>query len=321
MPAIMPEDGSDHAGAYAGETTRRVLVTGAAGFVGRAALAAVPPSWEIHGCGRRPRPADLPARVAWHVADLADGRGREELLRATRPSHLLHLAWCSKHGEFWRSPENLRWVEASLHLIRCFQELGGRRVVCAGTCAEYDWSAGTCSERVTPLLPASPYGVCKDALRRVVESHAELSGLRWGWGRVFFMYGPGEQPTRLVPSVIRALLEGRPARCSGGEQRRDFSHVGDVGAALVHLLASDLQGPVNVASGRAVAVREVVSLIGELIGRPDLLEFDDSPPRGDEPRVLAADTTRLTRELGWQPRFGLREGLADTIRYHRDHPG
>ena len=97
----------------------------------------------------------------------------------------------------------------------------------AGSCAEYDWSAGRCEETTTLLRSASIYGANKNKLRARVEAIARETGLSVAWGRMFFLYGPHEHPQRLVASVIRSLLARLPARCSSGIQQRDFLHVQD----------------------------------------------------------------------------------------------
>ncbi|MDQ3998006.1 MAG: NAD-dependent epimerase/dehydratase family protein, partial [Gemmatimonadota bacterium] len=236
----------------------RVLVTGATGFVASRALPLlVDRGFEVHAVSRARRAAEVP--VAWHTADLLEPGAADALVSAVRPTHLLHFAWVTTPGEYWTTPENVEWVEASLRLVRAFAAADGTRAVFAGSCAEYDWSYGICVEGTTPLGPRRLYGVCKNSLREIVDAFGPASGLSTAWGRVFFLYGPGEHPARLVPSVARALLAGVEARCSDGHQIRDFLHVDDVAAAFVRLLESDVRGPVNIASGTGTSVRDVVA--------------------------------------------------------------
>src|SRR5207253_10776751 len=187
----------------------------------------------------------------------------------------------------WTSPENYGWVAASIELARAFAACGGRRIVAAGTCAEYDWSAGLCHEFDTPLVPRMPYGVCKDALRRILESLTEHAAISFAWGRIFFPYGPGEAAGRLVPSVIASLLDASDARCTHGRQVRDFVFIRDVAGALVALLDSEGRGPVNIGSGKAVSVREVVETIAENVGGRQHLQ-SGALPATDEPPLVAA---------------------------------
>jgi nucleoside-diphosphate-sugar epimerase len=293
------------------------LVTGATGFIGRHTLSRLAErGFDVHAVARS-MPPDR-SEATWHTTDLLEPGAAERLVRTIRPSHLLHLAWFATPGEFWSSPENHRWVEASTTLIREFAAAGGKRVVVAGTCAEYDWNSGLCVEGETPLEPATLYGHCKHVLHERTQQLAREAGIAAAWGRIFFVYGPHEHPDRLVASVICSLLRGAEARCSHGQQVRDFLHVADVADAFVALVASDAAGPVNIASGSPTRVRDIVELVAAAIGRRDLLRFGAvSTPPGDPP-VLVADVRRLREELGWVPRFSLEEGVMQTVQWWRE---
>jgi nucleoside-diphosphate-sugar epimerase len=295
-----------------------LIITGATGFIGRVAVAkAAASGFAVHALCRRV-PDDAHTGVTYHAVDLIDDRHRARgLIRGLGASHWLHLAWYVEPGRFWTSRENFRWVAATLDLAESFADGGGRRLVAAGTCAEYDWAEGYCREGTTPLEPATPYGVAKDALRRLLAAWSEQARVSFAWGRVFFNYGPGERPERLVSSVIRSLLRGKRARCTDGSQRRDFLHVSDVADAFVRLTASEYEGAVNIASGQPVEVRSVVQHIAAAIGRPDLLDLG-ALSRGEEPPLLVGDTRRLRGALQWAPRFDLESGLEDTIAWHRE---
>lgn len=303
-------------------TARRVLVTGATGFVGRQALAPLlGRGFEVHGAAPD-APLREPAGVVWHGADLLEPGASERLCAAVRPTHLLHLAWYTAHGRFWAAPENFRWVASSLELLEAFVRHGGSRVVSAGSCAEYDWCVeGPLRERETPLSPATPYGACKATLGSLQASFARVHGLSAAWGRVFFPYGPHEHPDRFVAHVVRRLLEEAPAECTSGRQERDFLHVADVAAAFAALLDGGVEGPVNIASGRAVPLKEVAAEIARQLGRPDLLRLGALPDRPGDPPSVVASTERLSREVVWQPHHTLESGLAETVEWWRGRAG
>lgn len=281
---------------------RRVVVTGATGFIGRHTPGLLATrGFEVHPVSSRD-------------ADLLDRNASEALIRKLQPTDLLHLAWYAEHGKFWTSPENDRWVEASLELLRAFADFGGRRAVIAGTCAEYDWNGdGLLSEDSTPLAPATPYGAAKARLHVEAASVAAEAGVSLAWGRIFFVYGPGEDPRRLVASVARALIAGEPAACTHGEQVRDFLHAGEVADALATLLASNVEGPVNIGSGEPTRIKEIVAEVAHATGRPDLVRLGALPANPDEPPRLVADVRRLREEVRWKPRGSLAQGIADTV--------
>jgi nucleoside-diphosphate-sugar epimerase len=295
----------------------RVLLTGATGFVGAHAVAPLlDAGHEVHAVARCTGSAE---GVHWHAGDLLDARATTTLVSRVRPHMLLHLAWYAEHGRFWTAPENLDWVAATLRLLRAFRETGGARAVLAGSCAEYRWGAPTLSETATPLEPATLYGTAKHGTRIVAESYALGSGLELAWGRMFFLYGPGEHPDRLLPSVARALLDGREAAATDGGQVRDFLHVADAARAFVSLLDSPVTGAVNVASGEPVEVRELIKLAARAAGRPDLVRLGAVPRRPGDPDALLAETRRLREEVGFAPSVELAVGVGETVQWWRGH--
>lgn len=296
---------------------RRVLVTGAGGFIGRHCLAALQArGYEIHATTAGTPPAH--DEVHWHQVDLLDDAATNALLATLQADSLLHLAWYAKHGLFWQALENIDWVRASLSLLRAFIAHGGRRMVCAGSCAEYDWRDGLCSEERTPLRPQGLYGTAKNAFHAIAAEAARRANISLAWGRIFFLYGAGEQDTRLVPLIINAQLRGERVTLTGGGLQRDYLHVADVTAALVALLDSNVEGAVNIGSGQAVSVRAIAEHLTARLGRPELVEFAAGDGIGTAiPRVVA-DTRRLTGELHWQPAIDLAHGLDLSIDWWRE---
>jgi nucleoside-diphosphate-sugar epimerase len=141
-----------------------------------------------------------------------------------------------------------------------------------------------------------------------------LHSLSSAWGRIFFLYGPGENSFRIVPSVIYALLRGEPAHCKNGEQLRDFLYVEDVAAAFVALLESDIKGVVNIASGVATPLKNMIFAIAEQLGRQDLVQLGAIPSSISEPQKLIADVGRLKNEVGFEPLFKMNQGIDLSIK-------
>ncbi|MBI5456387.1 NAD(P)-dependent oxidoreductase [Candidatus Kaiserbacteria bacterium] len=302
--------------------TKRVLVTGATGFIGRHTLQPLlERGYEVHAVYHA-HAIESDPQIAWHRADLLDAKDIERVAAAVQATHLLHFAWIAAPGIYWTSPENLLWKERTLLLLREFAKSGGTRAVIAGTCAEYDWtiSQDVLTESTSPLQPATPYGISKHEGRLATESYAEGSGLSLAWGRIFFLYGPHEAKTRLVPYIITSLLKDEVAECTPGEQIRDFLHVQDAAHAFVSLLESNAEGAVNIGSGKPVAIKDIIDAIARQLGKEDLVRLGAKPIPQGEPARLVADITRLSKEVGWSPILNLHEGLKETIAWWK-HQG
>jgi nucleoside-diphosphate-sugar epimerase len=291
----------------------RTLVTGATGFVGSACIARLEGSaTQVHACARTV-PSDLPASIVFHAVDLLDAVQLEALVADVRPTRLLHLAWVASPDCYWNAPENDDWVDRSAQLLDAFASAGGQRVVVAGSCAEYDWTSPSPYDEVeSPVAGNGRYGRAKDRLRNVAQRQADEAGVSLAWARLFFLYGPREDPARFVPSVTVSLLGGRPAKVSAGSLVRDYLHVGDAAAVLVELLDSELRGVVNVGSGEGVSIATIAAGIADAVGRPDLLRVSDESSQG-QPKEVVAKTRRLQAELGWRPAVELQVGLEETV--------
>jgi nucleoside-diphosphate-sugar epimerase len=295
---------------------KRVLITGASGFIGRHCLdALVASDYEIHAVARRPL-ADT-RNIVWHPIDLLMPGAASELARRVRASHLLHFAWYTKHALYWTAPENSKWLACSIELVGAFADAGGERAVCAGTCAEYAWNNSVCDECSTALAPSTPYSRAKVALYSRLTEMARDRHFTLGWGRVFFPYGPFEAAQRLVPTVINSILRREPVKCTSGEQQLDYLYVQDVADAFVALLGSDVTGAVNVASGTPVRVCDVVKRLAYQLGGLELVRFGALPTRQSDPKLLVAAVERLGTEVGWRPTLAVDKALTRTIEWWR----
>lgn len=301
----------------------RVLLTGAAGFIGaHIARALLARGAEVHAVvrdrSRTPRLAEIAGQLSLHEADLTDPAALARVVEAARPELCVHSAWYAVPGKYLSGSENLDHVAASLHLAKLLEAAGCKRLVGIGTCFEYDTSVASPLHETSPTAPRFLYATCKLALHDILSAAAPLAKTSFAWCRIFYQYGPMEARERLVPHVIDRLLDpsGR-ADTSGGEQIRDFLHVADVGAAVAAVALSELEGAVNIGSGVPVTVRDVVTTIAKICDAEDRLHLGAVPYRPNDPMFVCADVQKL-RSTGFTPRYDLESGLRDTVRARRE---
>ena len=288
----------------------KILLTGASGFVGRHVLACLlRQGLEVAVVGRS-RPLGYSQEFIF--SDLLESDAGANVIREARASHLIHLAWYAEHGQYWTSPLNLRWVDASIRLIEAFCESGGRQVVAAGTCAEYDWSNGYCLEDVSPLVPATLYGVSKDATRRLVSHICSAHGIALAWGRIFLPFGPGEDERRLIPSLVRVFMDQSQPFGVNAQAYRDLLHVDDVASAIAQLLLTNSVGSYNISSGQPTRISDVVRWMGNVSGKDPDIVLNLATERPNEPLMLIGDNRKL-KDIGWKMQRHLIDHISELM--------
>ena len=139
---------------------------------------------------------------------------------------------------------------------------------------------------------------------------------RFAWGRIFYPYGPGEDPRRAIPALIQKLLKGETFDATAGDQIRDYLHVDDIASAFVQLLESKAHGVFNISSAAPLPMKKIFQTVADAMGKPRAIRFGAVPYRGWEPPRICGDNAKL-RALGWAPRFDLEAGMRDAIAWWR----
>lgn len=283
----------------------KILVTGATGLIGQYAVPQlVKAGHEVIGVSRSGKgPAGVPL-------NLHDTEAVSSFMKASSPEYLLHLAWDVSAGYLTNS-NNLDWVISSLGLLKSFALCGGKRAVFAGTCFEYDLNYGYLREDITPLRPDTLYATAKVSLSQLASAWAGSSSLSFGWGRVFFLYGSGERPERIVPYIISSLKKGEKPSLKYPCILRDYMHASDMAGGLIALMFSEFDGTVNIASGSAVPLCRIAEKAAEVIGCP-APKYEPTGSNDIAPLILG-DTRRLNDVIGFTPRISWEEGLKDLL--------
>ena len=289
---------------------RRLLVTGASGFIGaRLCERACDRGAVVHGVSRGPAPR-ASAALRWERVDLTNEGATRALVRRVQPDVVLHLA-SEVSGD--RSPHAVlpmlrANLVAAVNVMAASHETGGGRVVLAGSMEEPDLGDAE-------AVPQSPYAAAKWGALGYARMFRALYGLAVVHLRIFMVYGPGQRDLRkLVPYVTTSLLGGEAPQLTSGEREVDWIFVDDVvDAFLAAAVTPGADGAsLDIGSGALVPVRAVVARLRHLVGGHVEPSFGALSDRKLE-RVRVADPATAAAAIGWRPRTPLDEGLARTV--------
>lgn len=308
----------------------RVVVTGAAGFIGSHVADA------LSGAGHEVLAVDAPARSlapeaarrTWAEVAARPGIAAAEIdlavdaLDAVAAADVVvHLAGRPGVRDSWGPGRGIAQrdnVTATRRLLAACMDAGRRpKVVIASSSSVYGSAKGRPNREDDPLRPESPYAVSKVEVERLAGLAAG-DGLRVVLLRYFSVYGPRQRPDMAFHRFVEAALEKRPLPVFGdGRRSRSFTHVRDVVTATLAAMAEDLPPgiAINVGHREHVAVRDAIAMLTGALGVQAEIQRE-TPVAGDAARTWA-DTRRAQRLLGWTPTIGLQEGLHDQIAWHR----
>lgn len=307
-----------------------VLVTGATGFLGATLVRSlVADGAEVHAFvrpgGRVAQMRALPAVKVWY-GDVTDVEAVRACFEQARPTTVFHLAGhtAARHTATDRR-QGLEALQVNLHgvinLLHAAEDCGGhvRRFVRLGGLEEYGAGPSPSheSQRERPRSPYSASQVAATHWCQMMQPHLSFPVVTL---RPSLVYGPGQSSNFLIPALIGSLLQGRRFATTAGTQSRDLVYVGDAIAAMRAAAGvEELRGEViNVSSGQNFVIREVVSMVADLLGARHLLDQGAAAERVGDLACLTGDTAEAERLLGWRATTSLSDGLERTIAWHKE---
>ncbi|HEX4038293.1 MAG TPA: NAD(P)-dependent oxidoreductase [Acidobacteriaceae bacterium] len=295
-------------------TGKRVLVTGASGFIGAHLCRRLHQEGaEVHAVYRSQAPEDR-GGFNWLQADVADWGQARRIVRETLPDIIYHLASHVKGAPDLEHvlPTFQSNLQSTVNLLTLAAETNRPRVVLTGSLAEPDVQNGE-------LFPSAPYAAAKWASSGYGRMFHALYQVPVVIARVFMVYGPAQKDlTKLIPYVCLSLLEGKAPKISSGGRLVDWIYVSDVVDGFVRLgLASGIEGEtLELGSGSLISIREIVEKVADIVQPGAKLDFGALPDRPLEP-VRIATIAKTEKKIGWKPTVPLDEGLRRTVEWYR----
>jgi UDP-glucuronate 4-epimerase len=315
----------------------RVLVTGAAGFIGsHVSEALVARGDEVVGVDSfdpfYPRPAKernlaglkAGARFRFVEADIV-----RDPLPWEGVESVIHLAARAGVRPSWEDPAG--YMEANVtglaRVLEGARRAGVSRVVFASSSSVYgDTTPAPYREDAAALGPVSPYGASKRAGELLAQTFASGYGLRIALLRLFTVYGPRQRPDLAIHKFTALVRRGQAIPMFGdGSSERDYTYITDIVEGILSALAWTERAAAgsceifNVGGGQPVRLDRLIVLLGEALGRE--VRFERFPDQPGDVRLTAADLTRARRELRYEPRVPITEGLRRFVRWYEDIHG
>jgi dolichol-phosphate mannosyltransferase len=295
----------------------RVLITGGQGFIGANLVRCMlregrtvhllatemEPGWRL---------ADVTRDVSWHQADLRDRDAVAEVVRQSRPEWVFHLA---AHGAYSWQVDSRKILETNLlgtvNLLEACAAVGVKRFINTGTSSEYGFKLHAPAEDCW-LEPNSCYAVGKAAATMHCRYMAQAERLSTVTLRLYSVYGPYEEPRRLMPSLIVHGLSGRYPPLVDPRIARDYVYVDDVLEAYRLAAAYEAHEPgvvYNVGTGVQTTLAEVVACASRVFDLPENPPWGSMPNRGWDTTTWQADSRKIQAVLGWRPRYAIEAGF------------
>lgn len=308
---------------------KRVLVTGGAGFVGaNLARWLLRDGHELHLLLRRDsdrwRLEQIEDEVRIHWVDLEDENGVGKAAAAVRAEWVFHLA---AHGGYSSQTDRHRIVRTNIlgtmNLLEACLGVGFEAFVNTGSSSEYGFKDHAPSEE-EPIEPNSYYAVSKASATLYCRYVAQRQGARIPTLRLYSVYGPFEDPRRLIPTLIVRGLHGQLPPLVSPDVARDYVYVDDVNRAYLLAATQPAEEPgavYNVGTGRQTPLRGVVEIARRQLGIRVEPRWGTMPGRQWDTDTWQSDNRKIRRHLGWEPRYALEQGLSAFLAWFREHPG
>lgn len=287
---------------------KKVVLTGASGLIGKESVEPLQKSgFEIYALTIDKENPDI--GINWVPCDLFDAQNLKNVLAEIKPSHLLNFAWATT-GDYLTSNINFDFLAAGLNLLKYFKENGGERAVFAGTCFEYKFKNSPLKE-TDETSPETVYAKCKNSLRELAQLYCAQNGISFGWGRIFYVLGRGENEKRLTAHIINSLKKNKKVIINNGALIRDYMYSKDIAGAFVKFLDGKTEGIVNICTGKGITLKDYATMIAAKIGREELVSALSETSA--QPPVIIGDNTRLKNEVAYQAAFSTEEAISNIL--------
>jgi len=242
--------------------------------------------------------------------NLSDINNWRDKVERFQPELGIHMAWEGIPN--YDSKISIRNLRYGLDLITMLSELECKRVICTGSCWEYEKQKGKISEDM-PLKPLGAFPIAKNSLYELGKEIAKESNMQFIWTRLFYVYGHGQKESSLIPHIINCVRNGKKPDIKTPSVRNDFIHVEDVASAICSISHNCYEECVyNIGSGYSTSVQEITEIICNKFN----LKYDENKTNTKNNSIVDfwADISKIKIDCNWEPKISIEEGIFKTIK-------
>lgn len=290
----------------------KIFITGGTGFIGKFVVNKLNDSENrLLILSRNPISLTSSKNVSFIKSDLERIKKWKNKLENFRPDYAIHLAW--EGIPDYGSKNSIKNLNNGLNLIQVLSETGCKKILISGSLWEYGETKGQVSEN-TPVHPFNAFTAAKNSLNWLGREIAKENNMIFLWTRIFYVYGPGQKETSLIPHLIKSMKLGVQPVIRNPDAKNDFIYVEDVALAILKILArSTTSGVFNIGSGKLTSVKKVIKIISKELDNSGRYKSSITK-ENDKFNHFYANIEKL-KKIGFRKFTSIDAGIKKTINY------
>lgn len=306
---------------------RSIFITGASGFIGANLIRKLlKEDADVHILIRTKkipwRLKEISDYITIHNGDLTNFSSLKKALIKAQPIYIIHLAaYGAYHFQTELNKITSVNIDGTKNLLEASRDIPYKCFINTGSSSEYGFNNKPMRENDF-CDPISYYGATKLAATQICKVFAQINNKSIVTFRLFSAYGPYEEPSRFIPTIVKSLIKREEIKITPGSQRRDFTYVDDISDAFLKalVLGKKIQGEIiNLGTGKEYANDEIVENLFHLVNKKTRIKKGGYPKRAWDSLHWSADISKAKKILNWQPQYDINQGLLDTYSWIRDN--